>query len=64
MRKKVTKPKQAGSAKSLDRWKLVVRDALVDVNQLRELRCAPAVVERLGARLEGLLRSLGRAEMR
>lgn len=68
MRKKITKPRQAASARQLDRWKLIVQAAMEDVNQMRELadfsRVAPTVVERLGDRLSGLLRSMRKAERR
>lgn len=66
-RKKITKSRQSASPRTLDRWQVRVRRALEYVNQLRELRgpyFASSIIERLGAELDGLLRSLGRAKRR
>lgn len=58
---KRTKPKQAASARTLDRWQVIVQGALTHLDVYAH---PPRAVWRAKSLLRGLLRSMQRAERR
>lgn len=76
MRQKITKPKQAGSPRTLDRMQIIVQGALTDLDTLAsvvdamtfkdaaEYRRYRDTLARARSRLRGLLRSVEKAERR